>query len=91
VVLVQAMNSHDIGRDRGSVADALAEVTARSVVIGIDSDRLFPVADQVAIASRLAANIDGGHAVVIHSEFGHDGFLIEHELVGPELARLLAH
>jgi homoserine O-acetyltransferase len=89
VVLVQAMNSHDIGRDRGGVAEALAKVTAKSVVIGIDSDRLFPVADQMAIASRLSANIDGGESVVIHSEFGHDGFLIEDDLVGPELARLL--
>ena len=90
VLLVQAMNSHDIGRDRGGVAAALALVRARSLVLGIDSDRLFPVADQVSIASGVSANIDGGQAVVIHSEFGHDGFLIEHDLVGPHLARLLA-
>jgi homoserine O-acetyltransferase len=90
ILLVQAMNSHDIGRDRGGVAAALSAVGARSIVIGIDRDRLVPVADQVAIASRLANNIDGGQAVVIHSEFGHDGFLIEDDLVGTELARLLA-
>jgi homoserine O-acetyltransferase len=90
VVLVQAMNSHDIGRDRGGVAAALSLVTAKSLVLGIDSDRLFPVAQQVAIASRLQANIDGGEAVVIHSEFGHDGFLIEDDLVGPQLVRLLS-
>jgi homoserine O-acetyltransferase len=90
VVLVQAMNSHDIGRDRGGVAAALSLVTAKSLVLGIDSDRLFPVAQQVAIASRLQANIDDGEAVVIHSEFGHDGFLIEDDLVGPQLLRLLS-
>ncbi|WP_394769089.1 homoserine O-acetyltransferase [Lacisediminihabitans sp.] len=90
ILLVQAMNSHDIGRDRGGSAAALAAVTAKSLVLGIDSDRLFPVADQVAIASRLTNNIDGGTAVVIHSEFGHDGFLIEDDLVGTEVARLLA-
>jgi homoserine O-acetyltransferase len=89
VVLAQAMNSHDIGRDRGGVAAALSLVTAKSLVLGIDSDRLFPVAQQVAIADRLEANIDDGEAVVIHSEFGHDGFLIEDDLVGPELLRLL--
>ena len=89
VVLAQAMNSHDIGRDRGGVASALSRVTAKSVVVGIDSDRLFPVAHQVAIAGRLANNIDDGEAVVIRSEFGHDGFLIEDDLVGPELVRLL--
>ncbi|MBK4347438.1 homoserine O-acetyltransferase MetX [Lacisediminihabitans changchengi] len=90
VLLVQAMNSHDIGRDRGGVAAALARVTARALVLGIDSDRLFPVPDQQLIARGLTGNIDGDEAVVIHSEFGHDGFLIEHELVGPEVARLLA-
>jgi homoserine O-acetyltransferase len=89
VLLVQAMNSHDIGRDRGGVAAALSRVTAQNVVLGIDSDRLFPVVDQVTIAAGVSGNIDGGLAVVIHSEFGHDGFLIEDDLVGPELARLL--
>ncbi|MCU1422374.1 MAG: homoserine O-acetyltransferase, partial [Microbacteriaceae bacterium] len=90
IVLVQAMNSHDIGRDRGGVASALSRVTATSLVLGIDSDRLFPVPGQETIASRLANNIDGGVPVVIHSEFGHDGFLIEDDLVGREIARLLA-
>ena len=90
VLLVQAMNSHDIGRDRGGVAAALSCVTARNVVLGIDSDRLFPLADQVTIAAGVSGNIDDGHAVVIHSEFGHDGFLIEDDLVGPQLARLLS-
>ncbi|MEO6944245.1 MAG: homoserine O-acetyltransferase [Lacisediminihabitans sp.] len=89
VTLVEAMNSHDIGRDRGGVSEALARVTAKSLVLGIDSDRLFPVEYQVLIASGLTANIDGGNAVIIHSPFGHDGFLIEDDLVGPELARLL--
>jgi homoserine O-acetyltransferase len=90
VTLAQAMNSHDIGRDRGGVVAALARVTAKSVVVGIDSDRLFPLANQVAIAGGLGNNIDAGSAVVIHSGFGHDGFLIEDALVGPHLARLLA-
>jgi homoserine O-acetyltransferase len=88
ILLVESMNSHDIGRDRGGVGKALERVTAKSLVLGIDSDRLFPVPEQVAIAERLDANIDGG-AVVISSDFGHDGFLIEHELVGPHLTRLL--
>lgn len=90
VLLVQAMNSHDIGRDRGGVTAALSRVTAKSLVLGIDSDRLMPVSDQLAIASGLPTTIDGGTATVIHSEFGHDAFLIEDDIVGPHLARLLA-
>jgi len=90
ITLVEAMNSHDVGRDRGGVAAALARVTARAVVIGIDSDRLFPVENQAAIARMLPGNIDGDDAIVIASTFGHDGFLIENAAVAPHLRRLLA-
>ena len=90
LVLTDAMNSHDIGRDRGGVAAALARATARAVVIGIDSDRLFPVAGQEIIARHLPGNIDGDVPVVLESPFGHDAFLIEDGLVGAQLRRLLA-
>jgi homoserine O-acetyltransferase len=90
ITLVEAMNSHDIGRDRGGVEAALASVTAKALVLGIDSDRLFPLPNQQLIARLLDTNIDGDDTVVIESPFGHDGFLIEDEVVGRHLARLLA-
>jgi len=89
IVLALAMNSHDVGRGRGGVASALARVTAKTLVLGIDSDRLFPVDGQRTIAANLSNNIDGRDLVVLDSPYGHDGFLIEHEAVGAELARLL--
>ncbi|WP_066040189.1 homoserine O-acetyltransferase MetX [Herbiconiux solani] len=90
VTLLEAMNSHDLGRGRGGVEAALAGVRAKALVVGIDSDRLFPVADQELIARHLPATLDGDRPVVIESKFGHDGFLIEFDLVGREIARLLA-
>jgi len=89
ITLVNAMNSHDIGRGRGGVAAALSRVSAQALVLGIDSDRLFPVEHQRLIASLLPSTIDGGEAVVISSPFGHDGFLIEADVVGGHLERLL--
>jgi len=89
LVLVEAMNSHDVGRGRGGVDAALERVTARTVVIGIDSDRLFPVEGQSRIARGIRSSIDAD-ATVLASSFGHDGFLIEHEAVARHLARLLA-
>jgi homoserine O-acetyltransferase len=89
LVLVEAMNSHDVGRGRGGVDAALDRVTARTVVIGIDSDRLFPVEGQSRIARGIRSSIDPD-ATVLSSSFGHDGFLIEHEAVAHHLARLLA-
>jgi homoserine O-acetyltransferase len=89
ITLVEAMNSHDVGRDRGGVAAALAKVTAHALVLGIDTDRLFPVEHQLTIAELLPSTIDDGHAVITTSQFGHDGFLIENEIVGGHIRRLL--
>ncbi|OIU88397.1 homoserine O-acetyltransferase [Microbacterium sp. AR7-10] len=89
ITVVEAMNSHDIGRDRGGVEQALHTVTARTLVLGIDTDRLFPVDGQQRIA-RSIPNLIDDEAVVLTSDFGHDGFLIETEPVGAHLERLLA-
>jgi homoserine O-acetyltransferase/O-succinyltransferase len=90
ITLVSAMNSHDVGRGRDGVQAALSRITARALVLGIDSDRLFPLPDQESIARLVSTSITGAEPVVIQSQFGHDGFLIEHESVGPWVARLLA-
>jgi homoserine O-acetyltransferase len=89
ITLVEAMNSHDVGRGRGGVAAALSRVHARTLVLGIDSDRLFPVEGQQEIARHVPGNIDGADPVVLESKFGHDGFLIESDAVGAQLRRLL--
>jgi homoserine O-acetyltransferase len=89
LTVVEAMNSHDIGRDRGGVEQALHTVTARTLVLGIDTDRLFPVDGQQRIA-RSVPNLIDDEAVVLTSDFGHDGFLIETDPVGAHLERLLA-
>ncbi|MCS5488735.1 homoserine O-acetyltransferase [Curtobacterium flaccumfaciens pv. beticola] len=89
VTLTHAMDSHDVGAGRGGVAAALGTVRARTLVVGVSSDRLFPVEDQHRIAAGVPDALDGDQAAVIESEFGHDGFLIEHEAVGAHLRRLL--
>lgn len=85
ITLVNAMNSHDISRGRESVTSALQNVKAKALVVGIDTDRLFPVEGQSVIAKGLNTKLH-----VISSEFGHDGFLIEKELISPLLRSLLA-
>jgi homoserine O-acetyltransferase len=89
ITVVGAMTSHDVGRGRGGVDAALARVSALSVVIGIDSDRLFTVDGQRVIAAGMPNSIHGAHPIVIHSPFGHDAFLIEDDLIGPPIRELL--
>ncbi|MGM1030816.1 MAG: homoserine O-acetyltransferase MetX [Actinomycetota bacterium] len=90
VRLVDAMSTHDVGRGRGGVEAALERVTSPVLVVGISSDRLFPVADQQRLAAGLPTSVSGAEPVVLESGFGHDGFLIETRRVGDLLAPLLA-
>jgi homoserine O-acetyltransferase/O-succinyltransferase len=85
VVLTEAMNSWDVGRGRGGVEAALARITARTSVVGIDTDRLYPPALQQRVADALGVPLR-----LIPSPYGHDGFLVEVEEVGALLAELLA-
>lgn len=84
VALTRAMSLFDLGRGRGGVAAALATITAPLTVVGIDSDRLFPVRLQQQIVDH-APGADELHLLV--SPYGHDGFLVEDEQVG----RFVAH
>ncbi|MFD5448160.1 homoserine O-acetyltransferase [Streptomyces sp. NPDC127100] len=86
VVLNEAMNSHDIGRGRGGVRAALGRVTARTLVAGVDTDRLYPLSQQAELAAGIGT-ADGLR--VVESPCGHDGFLIEVAQVAALVAELL--
>ena len=87
VVLTSAMDSHDVGRDRGGVEAALARITARTVVAGIDSDRLYPLHQQAELARLIPG---AGPLAVVTSTHGHDGFLVEWDQVGALARELLS-
>ena len=73
--LTQVVDSHNVGRNRGSIAEALRTIKARTQVVAISSDILFPPADHDVFIE----NIPDVRYTLINSEFGHDGFLVEHE------------
>jgi homoserine O-acetyltransferase len=76
--LSQSMDSHDVSRGRDSVETALKQVRARTLVIGIESDILFPLHEQQLLASL----IPGASFRSIPSVYGHDGFLLESDQIG---------
>jgi homoserine O-acetyltransferase len=88
VALTDAMNTHDVGRGRGGVAAALATITAPTIVAGVDSDRLYPLVLQRELAELIPTTVGGLR--VVHSDFGHDGFLIERDAVGALVRESLA-
>jgi homoserine O-acetyltransferase/O-succinyltransferase len=75
--LTQLSDTHNTGRGRGGTGKALSRIMAKTLCIGITSDILFPVVEQ----KYVAANIPDAEYVEIDSFYGHDGFLIESELV----------
>jgi len=86
IVLTQAMSSHDVGRGRGGIEAALATITARTRVISMASDRLFPLHQQRQLAQHLRGGVT--HTTV-DTNFGHDGFLAEQAKLDPLLRQAL--
>ncbi|GHM99020.1 homoserine O-acetyltransferase [Cytophagales bacterium WSM2-2] len=74
-LLSKMMDSHNVGRGRKSAEAALQKIKADTLVVGIETDILFPLSEQ----KFLAANIPNARYEEITSLFGHDGFLVEFE------------
>lgn len=73
VQLTRTMDSHDVGRGRGGVARALGSLRIPLLAVAIDSDGLYPPAEQLELAE--AAPL--GELGWLRSPHGHDAFLIE--------------
>jgi homoserine O-acetyltransferase/O-succinyltransferase len=84
--LTQSMDSHDVGRNRNGVEAALQTITAKTLVIGITSDILYPIAEQ----EYLQKTISGAELLSIQSEYGHDGFLLEYDKIETALRKFIA-
>lgn len=74
VRLSEAMDAHNVARNRtDSPEHALSTIKAKTLVVAISSDLLFPPSEQ----EFLAKHIPGAQFKIIDSFYGHDGFLLE--------------
>ncbi|KAL1919320.1 uncharacterized protein VTP21DRAFT_2013 [Calcarisporiella thermophila] len=85
IAITRKMDTHDVGRGRGTVASALSNMTQPALVIGIDTDGLFTISEQYEIAEF----IPKAEMVVIQSPDGHDGFLLEFDQINRHLLRFI--
>jgi homoserine O-acetyltransferase len=85
-VLTEAMNSHDLGRDRGGVGAALRAFEGQLHVAGVTTDRLYPL----RLTEEIAALRPGTGLSVVESRHGHDGFLVETAQVGTVIESVLS-
>ncbi len=79
--LSKCLDSHNIGRGRGGLEQALQAIDTRTLVIGIDTDQLLPT----RLQKFMARHLPNATYKEINSAYGHDGFLIETE----KLSRLI--
>jgi homoserine O-acetyltransferase len=90
LILTKAMDLHDIARGRGGLEHAARRITSPMLVVGIESDILYPPYQQRQIADLLHENGTPCEYVEIASPHGHDGFLIEPDKIGPHVADFLS-
>jgi homoserine O-acetyltransferase/O-succinyltransferase len=82
VRLTQKMDTHDVSRGRGDYHDVLGHIDQPALVIGIDTDVLYPLAEQRELAQRLR----NAQLAVLEAPHGHDSFLIELDAVNEVVA-----
>lgn len=75
VSITKQMDTHDVARGRGEYAEVLGQLEQPALVIGVDSDVLYPLEEQ----EELAALLPNAELAVLQSPHGHDAFLIELE------------
>ena len=83
--ILDAFDTHDVGRGRGGVVEALGRIRARTLVVGITTDMIFTPREM----RELQGWIPGSLYREIDSPFGHDGFLVEYEQLNAMLAPFL--
>ena len=86
-MLTDALNRHDVGRGRGGMNAALGSCQVPTMVVGVDTDILYPLHQQEHLSRNLGDFIGMSK---ITSPTGHDGFLIESRQMGQVLAKFLA-
>lgn len=85
--LTKAMDSHNVGRNRGTVEKALSKITARTLIVAVDTDIMFPMIEQ----EYMNIHIKDSQLKILHSAFGHDGFLIDTEQLSQLITTFLNH
>lgn len=82
-LLTKSMDSHHLARGRGRNLEAVLEsIPQKTLIVGLSSDILCPVAEQQFLANHLP----GATLVVIDSDYGHDGFMVESKIISQHLA-----
>ncbi len=87
--MTRALDYFDLGAGSGSLSAALARATASFFLASLSTDWLYPPAQTEELAAALAEAGASAEVVALDSLHGHDGFLLEHEALGPRIRAFL--
>jgi len=90
IYLSKAMDLFDLGEGKNSYDEGVARIRARSLLIGVTTDLLFPIHQQEEVARLLRDWGRDCRFVRLDSVYGHDAFLIEIERFGAIVGAFLA-
>ena len=87
----RALTYFDLARDHGegSLERALANVSARYLLLSFSSDWLYPPRDSLELEAALRANGKRVEHHLIEASYGHDSFLLEEARQAPIIAAFL--
>jgi homoserine O-acetyltransferase len=86
LTLMDAMDSHDLGRGRGPIEAILRRIPTTALVVGISTDMLYPVSE----VRHLASVLPSARFAVLDSPHGHDAFLVDTDQLDKTVASFLA-
>jgi homoserine O-acetyltransferase len=84
-IFSKAMDNHNVARGRQATEAVLSKIKSNTLVVGIESDILFPISEQ----QYLAKHIPNAQLAEIKSDYGHDGFLVEFDQLNVILQKFL--
>lgn len=88
--LTRAIDHFDVAEGFASAAESLKRLSARATVVGVSSDRLFPIDEQLQLYQALKVHHPRVRFVRVDSPAGHDSFLKDPERFKPILEEALA-
>ncbi len=89
LLLSRAMDLHDIGRGRGGTAATLGRISVPVLTASVRSDCLYPPYQQQELCDKIRAGGGDCRLVTLDSDEGHDGFLLEHEMLQEPISGFL--
>ncbi|MDR2868973.1 MAG: homoserine O-acetyltransferase [Deferribacteraceae bacterium] len=89
--LLKAMDIFDLTYGYSSYTEAVSRISARTLFITFDSDFLFPPYQTEELVKIMTEAGNKPEWVQLHSDFGHDAFLLEFDSQTAEIKRFLAN